>query len=138
MTKRNLPPSATRRRNMQAIKSANTKPEMIVRRMVHGLGYRYRLHAQHLPGKPDLVFEPRKKVVFVHGCFWHAHDDPLCPLMHRPKTNKHYWTPKLLRNRRRDAENLKQLSSLGWEILIVWECQIRDQNLTVRLRDFLG
>jgi DNA mismatch endonuclease (patch repair protein) len=122
---------------MRAVKSKDTKPEMIVRRAVHRLGYRYRLHREELPGKPDLVFAGRRKVIFVHGCWWHGHD---CRRGARePRTNREYWRPKIERNRARDEANLLALKALGWEALFVWECEIGDvEKLSTRLAAFLG
>jgi DNA mismatch endonuclease (patch repair protein) len=128
-----------RTENMRRIKSKNMKPEMVVRSVVHGLGYRYRLHRRDLPGKPDLVFGPRRKVIFVHGCFWHGHQDPDCVDGRRkPKSNLDYWLPKLARNHARDTSNDLELVRLGWSVLVVWECDTRDQlHLAERLRHFL-
>lgn len=114
-----------RRRVMQAIKSKDTGPEMAVRRLVHGLGYRYRLHKKGLPGRPDLVFAARKRVIFVHGCFWHSHD---CPKGREPESRQDYWLPKLRRNRERDKEKRAELEQLGWKVLEIWECQIKDKD----------
>src|SRR3954452_16368647 len=97
---------AGRSRIMKAIRSKNTKPEMAVRRLVHGLGYRYRVHRSDLPGKPDLVFGPRKKIIFVHGCFWHMHSTAKCSVGKHPKVNSQYWTPKLTGNVERDRLNI--------------------------------
>ncbi|MBO3275196.1 very short patch repair endonuclease [Pseudomonas schmalbachii] len=121
---------------MRAVKSKNTGPELAVRRIVHALGYHYRLHRRDLPGKPDLVFLGRRKVIFVHGCFWHGHS---CSRGARePKTNAEYWHSKVSRNRERDAKNVARLTALGWRIHIVWECELRDRAaLTHRLRFFL-
>ena len=116
-----------RRRVMQAIRGKDTGPELAVRRIVHRLGYRYRLHKKGLPGKPDLVFARRKKVIFVHGCFWHAHD---CRFGRAPESRPDYWLPKLKRNKERDIENRAELESLGWQVLAVWECQIKEQDET--------
>ncbi|KIC07881.1 endonuclease [Leisingera sp. ANG-M1] len=122
--------------NMAKIRAKHTKPEMLVRRMVHGMGYRYRLHRKDLPGKPDLVFGPRRKVIFVHGCFWHLHD---CRAGRIPSSRRDYWEPKLLRNVERDAEHLAELEGAGWQVLTVWECETKDQEeLEVRLRTFLS
>ena len=108
---------------MRAVRSRNTTPEMIVRRAATALGYRYRLHKAELPGKPDLVFGPRRKVIFVHGCFWHGHD---CPRGARtPKTNADYWRAKIARNVARDRENLVALERAGWRVLTIWECSTR-------------
>ncbi len=121
--------------NMAQIKDRDTKPEMVVRRMVHGMGYRYRLHRKDLPGKPDLVFGPRKKVIFVHGCFWHQHT---CREGRIPGTRQEYWEPKLHRNVERDAENSNRLKAMGWEVLVIWECEIYDSHsLGKRLNGFL-
>ena len=109
---------------MRRIRSKGTKPELAVRRLVHGLGYRYRLHRHDLPGRPDMVFPGRRKVVFVHGCFWHQHDDAACKLAHRPRSNLGYWGPKLARNRERDALHRVRLAELGWDVLVVWESQV--------------
>lgn len=114
------------------------KPEMAVRRIVHSLGYRYRLHRKDLPGRPDLVFGPKRKVIFVHGCFWHGHEREGCLDARRPKSNTGYWNPKLTRNKERDAERIKQLEALGWEVLVIWECETKDEtSLRIRLNAFL-
>ena len=113
---------------MARVKSKGMKPEMLVRRLLHGLGYRYRLHRADLPGNPDLVFTPRQKVVFVHGCFWHRHDD--CERVRIPATNRDYWLAKLEHNRARDAQNIALLEEAGWSVLIVWECQLQDLMAT--------
>jgi DNA mismatch endonuclease (patch repair protein) len=123
---------------MRRIKSGDTKPEMLVRRLAHKLGYRYRLHRKDLPGKPDLVFAPRKKVIFVHGCFWHGHNREGCLDARRPKSNTGYWNPKLTRNKERDAERLAALQADGWEALVIWDCETADvELLQARLRKFL-
>ncbi|WP_332909354.1 very short patch repair endonuclease [Agrobacterium salinitolerans] len=124
---------------MSRVGQKNTKPEMIVRRLVHGMGYRYRLHRKNLPGSPDLVFASRRKVVFVHGCFWHGHADRQCKLSRPPKSRLDYWGPKLERNKERDSANEEKLKLDGWGVLIVWECQLRDREaLESMLREFLG
>lgn len=111
-------------------------PEMVVRRLVHKLGFRFRLHQKQLPGTPDLAFASRRKVIFVHGCFWHAHN---CKRSHRPKSNKAYWHAKLGRNRQRDKKNVKALNLSGWKVLVVWECEIEDFSaLEEKLNAFLG
>ncbi len=122
---------------MAAIRSKNTAPEMKIRRLVHSMGYRYRLHRSDLPGKPDLVFSARNKVIFVNGCFWHQHD---CKGSHLPKSNQAYWVPKLERNRARDAEHLKALRKIGWKALVVWECELSQDEVGImrRLTKFLG
>lgn len=128
-------PEALRRRTMQAVKSKDTKPEWTVRRLLHGAGYRYRLHGKDLPGKPDLIFPARWKVVFVHGCFWHGHD---CARGDRqPKTNAAYWLAKIARNKARDAQHLAALRADGWKAHVVWECEIRKPGLLARLKRFL-
>ena len=109
---------------MRRIRSKGMKPEMMVRRLVHGLGYRYRLHGGKLPGRPDLVFAKRRKVIFVHGCFWHQHKN--CAISRLPKSNQDYWLPKMERNKMRDAQNKVQLRKLGWKCLVVWECETAD------------
>src|SRR5215475_4488942 len=98
--------------NMRAIRSKDMKPELAVRSLVHRMGYRYRLHRHDLPGRPDMVFPGRKKVIFVHGCFWHSHN---CKVAHVPKSNRDYWGPKLERNRMRDEKNLAALEAAGWQ-----------------------
>ena len=125
-----------RRRTMQAVRSKNTKPEMVVRRLVHSLGYRYRLHRRDLPGVPDLVFPSRRKIIFVHGCFWHGHPCRGEPRL--PKTNRDYWVPKIAGNAERDRANLDDLGDLGWDVLTIWECELKDKEALVdRLKSFL-
>ena len=122
---------------MRRIRSSNTKPEMIVRRIVHSMGYRYRLHSPKLPGKPDLVFTRLARIVEVCGCFWHQHGT--CVDSHVPKSRLDYWIPKLLRNQERDANNLQQLKDLGYRVLVVWECETKNpKRLKSRLRRFLS
>ena len=122
---------------MRANKGTNTKPELVVRSLLHRAGYRFRIHGRSLPGTPDLVFTARRKVVLVHGCFWHAH--PGCRYATVPKTRADYWIPKLERNRERDTEHAKHLHELGWADLVVWECEMKDPTkLFERLSDFLG
>lgn len=111
---------------MSRIRSKNMKPEMVVRRLIHSLGYRYRLHRKCLPGKPDLVFGPRRKVIFVHGCFWHQHDDPACKIARLPKSRVDYWQPKLEKNVARDKEHFAALVEAGWDVLVIWECETKD------------
>jgi DNA mismatch endonuclease (patch repair protein) len=124
---------------MRRIRSKGMKPELTVRRLLHGLGYRVRLHRHDLPGKPDLVFGPRGKVIFVHGCFWHSHDDPACLDGRAPQSNQSYWLPKLARNKQRDIANLSALRAAGWDFLVIWECETRDlKKLSVRVAEFLG
>jgi DNA mismatch endonuclease (patch repair protein) len=131
--------SARRRsENMRRIRSKGTKPEMGVRRLVHMLGYRFRLHSTKLPGKPDLVFSSLRKTIEVRGCFWHQHKG--CIDSHIPKSQVDYWRPKLRRNVRRDERNLKELRALGWRVLVIWECEVKtskSQRLGARLNRFL-
>ena len=123
---------------MRRIKSKDMKPELAVRRLVHNLGFRYRLHRKDLPGKPDLVFGPKRKVIFVHGCFWHGHELEGCLDARRPKSNTGYWNPKLTRNKERDAKHIKNLEADGWQVFVVWECETKDEApLRRELRRFL-
>jgi DNA mismatch endonuclease, patch repair protein len=121
---------------MRAVKSRDTAPEMTVRSLVHKLGYRFRLHRRDLAGTPDLVFPRLRKVIFVHGCFWHGHD---CARGSRvPLTNRDYWRTKILRNTARDSEHLAALRGAGWQPAVVWECELRDlARLRRRLARFL-
>ena len=122
---------------MAAVRSKGTMPEMVVRRALHKMGYRYRLHRTDLPGKPDLVFLSRRKVVFVNGCFWHQH--PGCKRATIPTSNRDFWIKKLRGNRTRDAKNVDLLESGGWGVETVWECELRDMDaITLRLAEFLG
>lgn len=114
-----------RSRRMAMIRSKHSKPELAVRKLIHSLGFRYRLHGDDLPGKPDLVFRSRRKVIFVHGCFWHRHSKA-CPLTRMPKSKLEFWGPKLEENRRRDRRNMSKLAAAGWRSLIIWECQLGD------------
>ncbi len=124
---------------MSRIRSKNSKVELLVRSLVHRMGYRFRLHRKDLPGKPDLVFAGRRKVIFVHGCFWHWHPDPNCKQARMPKSRQEFWRPKLEGNRRRDRENRQKLIELGWEVLEIWECEARDpEKIQSRIRAFLG
>jgi DNA mismatch endonuclease, patch repair protein len=122
---------------MSHIRGKNTKPEITVRRLAFRLGYRFRLHRRDLPCSPDLVFPSRRKVIFVHGCFWHRHN---CPTGQRAMlTRSAYWEAKFRRTRARDMRQEAELRHLGWEILVLWECQVRDEpNLVPRLNLFLG
>ncbi|MDE2937161.1 MAG: very short patch repair endonuclease [Chloroflexota bacterium] len=122
---------------MSRIRSKDTKPELLVRRLVHGMGYRYRLHAKDLPGRPDLVFRSRRKVVFVHGCFWHRHDG--CRANRLPKTRREFWRSKLEGNARRDDRNVAALVALGWRVHVVWECETSEmERVAGEIRRFLG
>src|SRR5689334_18532179 len=122
---------------MAAIRHKDTKLEMKVRRLVHHLGYRYRLNRAGLPGRPDLVFSSRKAVIFVHGCFWHRHPDPNCPLARLPKSRLNFWLPKLESNRTRDEQVVMRLKAAGWRVLTVWECQLGElDKVTERVLAF--
>lgn len=114
---------ATRSRMMSGIKGQNTRPEMIVRKRLHREGFRFRLHRKDLPGKPDIVLPRYRSVIFVHGCFWHGHD---CPYFKMPKTRTNFWEEKISTNRRRDTKNITSLRAGGWQVLVIWECEIRD------------
>ena len=128
--------AAARSENMRRIKSSSTAPELLVRRMVHAMGYCFRLRRKDLPGKPDIVFGPRRKVIFVHGCFWHQHD--ACRAGRIPGSNSSYWTPKLQRNVERDRATQQTLQAAGWDVLVVWDCETKDpDDLAQRLRRFL-
>ena len=116
--------SATRSRMMAGIQGKNTKPELLVRKYLHGRGLRFRLHAKELPGKPDMVFPKYKVVVFVHGCFWHRHSG--CKYATTPTSRKHFWTNKLSENVARDSYQIAALGGLGWQVLVVWECELRE------------
>src|ERR1700694_2358514 len=121
---------------MARIKKVNTKPELVVRKLLHAHGFRFRLHRSDLPGNPDIVFPGRRKVILVHGCFWHRHD---CPSGRKvPTANPEYWVPKLSRNKARDAHNFMRLQALGWTVLTVWECELSDSGaIAARLVRFL-
>lgn len=121
---------------MANIRAKDMKPEMVVRRLVHSMGYRYRLHRRDLPGRPDLAFMGRRKAIFVHGCFWHQHAD--CYDGKLPKSNRAYWIPKLRGNEARDHENQAKLADMGWSTLVIWECWTKDtQRLRGLIRSFL-
>lgn len=127
---------AERSARMALIRSKDTKPELAVRRLIHGMGYRYRLHEKALPGNPDLVFAGRSKVIFVHGCFWHLHRN--CPHCRPPKSKRDYWTPKLENNAARDKLVRGKLRRLGWRALVVWECEIEyPERLSRRIKAYL-
>ncbi len=126
---------------MALVRGKDTKPEFVVRRLVHSLGYRFRLHRRDLPGVPDLVFPRRRKVIFIHGCFWHRHGAPTCWRSRLPKTRQSFWIPKLEANAVRDSVVEADLRKLGWDILVVWECETASKRrlwLTQRITDFLG
>ena len=126
-----------RRACMAAVRGQNTTPEMIVRRLVHSMGYRYALHKKNLPGRPDLALVSRRRAIFVHGCFWHGHD---CARGGRiPQQNRDYWILKIARNRQRDISAVASLRALGWKTLVVWECQLKDHpTISAKLKRFLA
>lgn len=122
---------------MARIRSKNTKPEMQVRQLLYSMGYRYRLNDPHLPGKPDLAFIGKKKAIFVHGCFWHQHEG--CSSARLPRSNLDFWQPKLEANRARDLRKQAELQAMGWQVLIIWECEMKNVgDLAKRLRNFLN
>jgi DNA mismatch endonuclease (patch repair protein) len=122
---------------MRRIRSKDTSPEMTVRRLIHQMGYRYRLHVRALPGCPDIVFPRMQKIVQVYGCYWHPHGT--CPCSHRPKSRLEYWLPKLDGNLKRDRATCRRLRRQGWNVLVIRECQVNDQRrLLRRLERFLG
>jgi DNA mismatch endonuclease Vsr len=132
-----VPPA--RRRNLAAVAGKDTTPELRVRRLLFRMGYRFRLHRRDLPGTPDIVLAGRRKIVEVRGCFWHRHPDPACRNAVLPKVRAEWWAAKLARNVTRDAQNLATLRAAGWSVLVLWECEVRDDvALAARLRAFLG
>lgn len=123
---------------MASIQSKGMKPEVIVRRLTHAMGYRYRLHRKDLPGKPDLVFPGKSKIIFVHGCFWHHHKASSCKIARVPKSNQEYWIPKLRKNVQRDEEQIRELKKSGWDVLVIWECEVKEGlKIESSIRDFL-
>ena len=116
--------SEQRSRNMSAIKSKNTKPEIAVRKLLHSMGYRFRLHRKDLPGSPDIVLPKYKTVIFVHGCFWHRHEN--CKYASTPKTRKEFWENKFKLNLKRDADVQEKIKSIGWQSVVIWECEIKN------------
>lgn len=128
---------AERSHRMSLIRSKNTKPEVALRSMLHAQGYRFRIHRRDLAGSPDVVFPSRRKVIFVHGCFWHGHEG--CKVANVPKTRTEYWQLKFAKNKARDRENEDRLRNLGWNIMVVWECELREKaRLLKRVAAFLG
>lgn len=122
---------------MRKVKGKDTKPELVIRSLLHRLGYRFRLHRKDLPGKPDIVLPKFKKVIFVHGCFWHGHKG--CKNANRPKSNVSYWNKKIDRNMQRDKTNQSKLKDMGWDSLTIWECEIRDADkLANKICEFLS
>lgn len=121
---------------MSRVKAKHTKPELVVRRLVFGMGYRYRLHAKHLSGNPDLIFPGRKKAIFVNGCFWHGHVG--CRYWRLPKTRVEFWQAKIERNQARDKESISSLEADGWRVLTIWECELKFTDIiATRLREFI-
>ena len=126
-----------RSNRMSRIRSQDTKPELVVRRLLHQLGYRYRLHPHDLPGRPDIVFRSRRKIIFVNGCFWHAHHR--CKIASLPKSNTEFWRKKFEKNRERDQKNYQILKRNGWQVKVIWECEIKEVKiLSKTLSAFLG
>jgi len=121
---------------MSRVRNKDTRPELFVRRLIHNAGFRYRLHVSKLPGRPDLVFPGRKKVIFVHGCFWHSHEG--CQNARVPKSRADFWMSKLESNKERDERNIQALMDEGWQVLVIWECELRDPGLLNRIKDFLA
>lgn len=129
---------SARSERMSRVRSRDTGPEFVIRRLLHRLGFRYRLHDRNLPGCPDLVFPSRRKAIFVHGCFWHRHPEPSCKLARLPKSKLEFWKPKLEGNRQRDQRNQSELDALGWRWMVVWECELgQREQLTNKLLSFL-
>ena len=124
---------------MARVRGKNTKPELLVRRALHLAGLRFRLHARELPGRPDIVFRPKRIAIFVHGCFWHRHDDPDCKLARLPKSRQEFWGPKLAANADRDRRDVALLNEAGWTVETVWECQLKGSDplaaVVSRIRD---
>lgn len=120
---------------MSSVGNKDTGPELIVRKILYGLGYRYRLHRRDLPGSPDVVFQKRKKAIFVNGCFWHGHE---CRYGKLPKSKSDYWVGKIDNNQERDGKNIRLLEQLGWEVLVVWQCQLKDiESIKKQLMQFM-
>lgn len=130
---RSEPSADVRSRTMRAVKSKDTGPEILVRQFLHSLGLRYRLHDQRLPGRPDLIFPRYRAVLFVHGCFWHQHPD--CPAADRPGSHLDYWTKKLDGNVARDHRQRTELEGAGWKVMVIWECETRNQKALIRIAD---
>ena len=120
---------------MARIRGRDTKPELRVRQALHAAGLRYRLHDRRLPGTPDLTFPSRRIALFVHGCFWHRHEDPSCRLARMPKTRRDFWEPKLESNRQRDERDAKSLQALGWRVVVIWECELRTKQRLLALAE---
>ena len=126
--------SEQRSRNMSAIRSKNTKPEIKVRKILHSMGYRFRLHSKDLPGSPDIVLPKYKTVIFVHGCFWHRHEN--CKYASTPKTRKEFWNKKFTENKKRDSEIQEKIKILDWRSVVIWECETKNiENLRDKIID---
>jgi len=122
---------------MSKVGAKDTKPELIVRSLLHRMGYRFRIHCSHLPGNPDISLPKHRKVILVHGCFWHGHID--CPRAKRPSTNREFWQKKLDKNIERDRQNVAKLVALGWAVLVIWQCEVKDlSKLKQRIQMFMG
>jgi DNA mismatch endonuclease Vsr len=121
---------------MSAIGGKNTRPEIAIRKLAYAMGYRYRLHVKGLPGQPDIVFPVRRKIIEVRGCFWHRHPD--CAMSANPATRQEFWQAKFAATVARDSRNLAALEASGWQVLVIWECELRDVHISERLRSFLG
>ncbi len=125
-----------RSERMSRVRNKDSKAELRVRSIVHGMGYRFRLHGRDLPGRPDLVFRSKRKAIFVHGCFWHRHDG--CKLARIPKSKQDFWRPKLEGNKKRDLDVQRELNEMGWNYLVIWECKLREEDeLRESVREFL-
>ena len=122
--------SASRSKNMSAIKSKNTKPEVEVRKLLHSMGFRFRLHKKDLPGSPDIVLPKYKTVIFVHGCFWHRHEN--CKYASTPKTRKEFWESKFKANVKRDLEIQEKIKNIGWQSVVIWECQVKNKSFLTK------
>jgi DNA mismatch endonuclease (patch repair protein) len=133
---KNVLDNEARRRMMAGFRSKDSKPEMLVRRALHGMGYRFRLHRQDLPGKPDIVLPRHRTAILVHGCFWHQHEG--CRDARMPRTRQDYWTEKFRRNLQRDQATVAALRELGWTVEVIWECEARRPELSDRLLGLLA
>jgi len=126
---------------MSKVKHKNTQPEKIIRSLIHQMGYRFRLHQPDLPGKPDIVLPKYRKIILVNGCFWHGHEN--CPRAKLPKNNNNFWLKKIESNKNRDRDNINALKKLGWEVMVIWQCEIKNQieiqqRLKIFINDFKG
>ena len=128
--------TATRSKIMSRVRGKDTGPEMFVRRLIHKAGFRYRLHVAGLPGQPDLVFPKRKKIIFIHGCFWHSHTG--CARARIPKSRTNFWQAKFEANKARDERNIHTLRQAGWKVLVLWECELRNPQLLDKIKEFLS